>query len=44
LCVKHCPQDCITGKKKKLHSIDTVACIRCGACQDVCPVDAVLVA
>jgi len=44
LCVKHCPQECITGKKKKLHSIDTVACIRCGACQDVCPVDAVLVA
>jgi NADP-reducing hydrogenase subunit HndC len=44
LCVKNCPQDCITGKKKKPHAIDTGACIRCGACQDVCPVNAVLVA
>ncbi len=43
LCVKNCPQDCITGKKKKPHAIDTTACIRCGACQDVCPVNAVLV-
>ncbi|MFW6123211.1 MAG: NADH-ubiquinone oxidoreductase-F iron-sulfur binding region domain-containing protein [Thermodesulfobacteriota bacterium] len=44
LCVRHCPQECITGKKKKVHTIETVSCIRCGACQDVCPVGAVLVA
>ncbi len=44
LCVKTCPQECITGKKKKPHAINQDACIRCGACQDVCPVDAVLVA
>ncbi len=44
LCAKNCPELCITGKKKKLHTIDTAHCIRCGVCRDVCPVDAVLVA
>ena len=44
LCAKHCPEACISGKKKKLFNIDTAACIRCGVCREVCPVDAVLVA
>lgn len=44
LCAKTCPQECITGKKKKPHAIDPASCIRCGACMDVCPVNAVLVA
>jgi NADP-reducing hydrogenase subunit HndC len=43
LCAQTCPQECITGKKKKPHTIDQTACIRCGACMDVCPVDAVVV-
>jgi NAD-dependent dihydropyrimidine dehydrogenase PreA subunit len=43
LCAKNCPQVCITGTKKKLHTIDQDACIRCGVCMDVCPVDAVVV-
>lgn len=43
LCAKHCPEECIAGKKKKLHTIDTEACSRCGVCRDVCPVDAVRV-
>jgi NADP-reducing hydrogenase subunit HndC len=38
LCARTCPEQCITGKKKKPHIIDTAACIRCGACLDVCPV------
>ena len=38
-----CPQACIAGKKKKAHTIDASACIRCGVCLDVCPVDAVAV-
>ncbi len=43
LCAQTCPQVCISGKKKKPHTIDQDACIRCGACMDVCPVDAVVV-
>ncbi len=44
LCARTCPQLCITGKKKKPHAIESSACIRCGACMDVCPVNAVIVA
>jgi NADH:ubiquinone oxidoreductase subunit F (NADH-binding) len=44
LCAKTCPQVCIAGKKKQPHTIDQAACIRCGACMDVCPVKAVAVA
>jgi NADP-reducing hydrogenase subunit HndC len=44
LCAQTCPVSCISGQKKKPHSIDSSACIRCGACMDACPVDAVMVA
>jgi len=44
LCIRNCPQECISGEKKKSHTIDASACIRCGQCMDVCPVDAVMVA
>jgi NADH:ubiquinone oxidoreductase subunit F (NADH-binding)/(2Fe-2S) ferredoxin/NAD-dependent dihydropyrimidine dehydrogenase PreA subunit len=42
-CVPACPPRCISGEKKQPHVIDTAACIRCGACQDICPVQAVSV-
>lgn len=41
LCVKTCPQDAISGKKKEQHVIDAGKCIRCGACKSVCKFDAV---
>jgi|UniRef100_A0A7V6DPP5 NADP-reducing hydrogenase subunit HndC len=44
LCAENCPEECITGKKKKLFTINPAACIRCGVCRDVCPVNAVHVA
>ncbi len=44
LCAEHCPEECITGKKKKLFTINPAACVRCGVCRDVCPVNAVQVA
>lgn len=41
LCAKNCPVDAIAGEKKKRHIIDTVTCIKCGVCQEVCKYDAV---
>jgi len=41
LCAKNCPVDAISGEKKKLHIIDTEACIQCGICHEVCKYDAV---
>ena len=43
LCIRACPVNVISGKRKEPHVIDTAQCIRCGACRDVCPVDAVVV-
>ena len=40
-CLKACPVDCITGEKKKLHTIDVKQCTRCGACRNVCRFDSV---
>lgn len=35
-CAINCPQQAITGEKKKPHTIDEGKCIRCGICYDVC--------
>jgi len=41
LCLKQCPEDAITGEKKKPHTITPEKCIKCGACYDVCKFDAI---
>jgi len=41
-CVKACPQEAVTGKKKKPHTIDQRFCIKCGMCFEVCKQDAVI--
>ncbi|MCD6496743.1 MAG: NADH-quinone oxidoreductase subunit NuoF [Deltaproteobacteria bacterium] len=43
LCAIKCPQHAITGERKKVHTIDTSLCIKCGICRDVCKQDAVIV-
>jgi ferredoxin len=43
LCVKQCPENAITGKKKEKHTIEQAKCIKCGACKSVCKFDAVTV-
>ncbi|MCU0848861.1 MAG: NADH-quinone oxidoreductase subunit NuoF [Spirochaetes bacterium] len=43
LCAKKCPQECITGERKKVHVIDETKCIKCGICKDVCKFDAVMI-
>jgi len=40
-CLKACPQEAISGEKKKLHKIDRKKCIKCGICKDICRFDAV---
>jgi NADH:ubiquinone oxidoreductase subunit F (NADH-binding)/formate hydrogenlyase subunit 6/NADH:ubiquinone oxidoreductase subunit I len=37
LCVKNCPAGAISGEHKKPHAVDQAACIKCGACFNVCP-------
>lgn len=41
-CARNCPVNCIEGKVKEKHIIDTEACIKCGNCMEVCPVGAVI--
>jgi NADH:ubiquinone oxidoreductase subunit F (NADH-binding)/NAD-dependent dihydropyrimidine dehydrogenase PreA subunit/(2Fe-2S) ferredoxin len=43
VCLKRCPQEAISGEKKKLHKIDLNKCIKCGICFDSCKFDAVKV-
>ena len=42
MCKKSCPTGAADGKPKAPHHIDTSACIKCGACYDVCKFKAVL--
>ena len=41
-CLRACPQEVISGKKKKVHQILSNKCIKCGACLEVCKFDAVI--
>jgi NADH-quinone oxidoreductase subunit F len=41
ICLRACPEDAISGKKKVVHIIDQDKCIKCGACNSVCKFDAV---
>ena len=41
-CVQECPVDCIkSDDNSKQYFIDPDICIDCGACQPVCPVNAI---
>ncbi len=39
-CVGACPEGAITGEKKHPHTIDSMKCIKCGACRSVCKFEA----
>jgi NADH-quinone oxidoreductase subunit F len=43
LCALKCPQEAITGEKKRTHEIDQDKCIKCGICYDACKFGAVIV-
>ena len=36
LCLKACPVDAISGKKKQPHKIDQDKCTQCGLCYEIC--------
>ena len=42
-CLKVCPEEAITGEKKKVHVLDQAKCIKCGACIEMCKFDAIIV-
>ena len=42
LCVRYCPVDAISGKKRQLHIINPAICIDCGVCGRVCAFEAVV--
>jgi NADH-quinone oxidoreductase subunit F len=43
LCLKACPNDAISGEKKKVHLINGEVCFKCGICQEQCKIDAVII-
>jgi len=43
LCALKCPQEAVTGEKKKTHHIDQDKCIKCSICYDACKFDAILI-
>ncbi|MDR2246845.1 MAG: NADH-quinone oxidoreductase subunit NuoF [Treponema sp.] len=36
LCARRCPVNCITGEKRKPHTIDQSKCVKCGECYKNC--------
>ena len=41
-CSRKCPQNAITGEKKKPHEIDQSLCIKCGVCYDTCKFESII--
>ena len=41
LCARQCPANCISGKVREPHVIDTAKCLKCGACMDKCKFGAI---
>ncbi len=42
LCAKVCPADAISGEVRKMHTIDTNKCLKCGACMEKCRFGAIV--
>jgi NADH:ubiquinone oxidoreductase subunit F (NADH-binding)/(2Fe-2S) ferredoxin/Pyruvate/2-oxoacid:ferredoxin oxidoreductase delta subunit len=43
ICARKCPQEAITGEKKKVHALDQEKCIKCGICYDGCKFGAIVI-
>ncbi len=42
-CARVCPVGAISGEKKEIHYINPEICIKCGACEERCKFDAIIV-
>jgi NADP-reducing hydrogenase subunit HndC len=42
-CARACPVGAISGERKEVHQIDPSLCIKCGACEERCKFNAVIV-
>ncbi len=42
-CLRKCPQQAVSGEKKKPHAIDQEKCIKCGICYEACKFNAILI-
>lgn len=42
-CAKVCPNQAITGERKKVHILDSQKCVKCRACLEACKFDAVII-
>ena len=42
LCERNCPVNCISGRIKETHVIDSDACIKCGTCLEKCKFGAIV--
>jgi NAD-dependent dihydropyrimidine dehydrogenase PreA subunit len=40
-CLKECPQEAITGERRKPHVIDEAKCVHCGLCFTACQFDSI---
>jgi len=43
VCARKCPQDAISGEKKKPHTLDQELCIKCGICYEACKFNAITI-
>ena len=43
VCKRKCPQDAITGEKKKPHMLNQDTCIKCGICYDACKFNSIVI-
>lgn len=43
VCARKCPQEAISGEKKKPHELNQDECIKCGICYDACKFDAIVI-
>jgi len=42
ICIKNCPEDAISGERRKPHVIDQMKCTKCGNCFEKCPFASVM--